>query len=243
MTLWIRAALFFALFSSANFCFALPCEKALISSSGRHATIDPIISYLDKWGKIDDCGQGCFEYSDSSSYSIPIHQRESERSSASKYAKSILRRGEGILLLSRFQGYDIPAYDGLIYQINTGNIVARVSIKSGYNELLLIEHGFVRAHEYSAHGGKWENLARQRSRGLDGNGRKLEMHINAYRKIGEIFLVDSRRIKTRIVLDRRKEIPIEEESLALTKRLLMLNADRSVESVTYMTGDHVQVLR
>ncbi len=237
----IIAMLCFAHNSHAHTGLPAKCAQALLPPAALY-TIDNIISQLERYGRIRDCGPGCYEYSDSSHEQIPFWQREHERGAAAIYAETLLARDEGVLLLSRYHGYDIPAFDGLIFQLSTGNILARLSLKGGMKVFSMIEKGILRIHQYSPAGGKWADLAYSYSKksrfGVVDQEAYLR-HSSAYDKIAEIFNVDDAKLKTRIVLERALTTPLDQGLISFALKQLRDPMAKGVESIVFITGSHV----
>lgn len=219
------------------------CARLLGHLRPQALTVDNIIDELDEnsRGRIEDCGAGCYEYADWSSRSIPADQAENERKVAAAYAESLLIKNEGLFLFSRYNGFDVPAWDGLAFELDTGVITAKVSLKRGRKGHEALDLAFNRAHRYSIYGGEWANLAANRANRHPPPGltwaQARDHSKNIFAKIARWMLADDERVKTRIVLQQPEAWPMHEGLPAYAQRLMLAQPSSEVESVTIIEGD------
>jgi hypothetical protein len=206
-------------------------------------TVDDIIDELDakSRGLIKDCGPGCYEYEDWSSRSIPARQAENERKVAAAYAESLLIKNEGLFLFSRYNGFDVPAWDGLTFELDTGVITSKVSLKRGKEAFLALEHAFDRAHRYSVHGGEWANLAANRATRYPPPGltwkQARDYSKDNFEKIARWMLADDERVRTRVVLQQPESRPMPEDLPVYAQRLMLSQPSPEIESVILIDGE------
>lgn len=225
------------------------CAKLFESMRPRAITIDDIISETDALGgrsRIEDCGPGCYEYVDYSSASIPEDQAANERMVAAAYAESLLIKGEGLFLFSRYKGIDVPAYDGLTFELATGEITSRVSLKRGFRSYLLLEDAFIKSFKYSWKGERWKDLAENRARYNRSTKFSYEENLRhfteEFNKIGRWLLVDDQRIKTRVVFQQPHLRIMDHDLPDYARRLLNGQYGDMIESVTLIEADRVKII-
>lgn len=214
------------------------CAELLGHLRPKPITIDRIFDEIDGDGRgtIRDCGPGCWEYEDASTLRNSPQQIENERKVASAYAESILIKNEGLFLFSRYNGFDAPAWDGLTFRLDTGDVTSKVSFKRGVSSYLLIEQGFSKILNFSVAGGLWPKQAFRWAKKNPPRGWSFERafaHATEHMdKIGRWLLVDDERIKSRIVFMQPDHAPMEPGLLNYAKRLVVSQTGQEVESVT-----------
>jgi hypothetical protein len=219
------------------------CASLLNHLRPKALTVDNILDELDAMtrGLIKDCGPGCYEYEDWSARSIPPQQAANERKVAAAYAESLLIKNEGLFLFSRYNGFDVPAWDGLTFELDTGIITSKVSLKRGREGYLALEHAFDRAHRYSIYGGEWSRLAANRATKYPPRGLTWEQartySKNIFDKIGRWLLVDDERVRTRVVLQQPESRAMPEDLPTYAQRLVLSQPSREIESVTIIDGE------
>lgn len=214
------------------------CAELLGHLRSKPLTVDNIFDEIDRDGRgtIKDCGPGCWEYEDASTLRNSPQQIENERKVASAYAESILIKNEGLFLFSRYNGFDAPAWDGLTFQLDTGEITSRVSFKRGVTSYSLLEQAFIKISAFSFEGGLWPKQAFRwaqnnppRNWSFDRAFAHASEQMN---KLGRWLLVDDERIKSRIVFMQPDHVPMEPGLLNYAKRLVVCQTGQEVESVT-----------
>lgn len=223
------------------------CAELLGHMRPQQLTITNIIDEInaDALGTIKSCGQGCWEYEDWSTLRNSVQQIENERKVAAAYAESLSLKNEGLFLFSRYNGFDAPAWDGLSYNLSTGVITSKVSLKRGVTSRQLMELAFHKIALYSLEGGVWPKLALNwatnnppRDWGFDRAFAHASIQID---KLARWLLVDDERIKSRIVFMQPDHRPMDSTLLGHVRKLAQNQTGNEVESVTLFDDEHAEI--